>query len=264
MKLNIFKKIVPFLRGRMLISFLLAGSLLAAASPAAAQNSQKLSKEEVNAYDPFADYSEFENTAEEQENIIFFQTGRFLSLGVMGGIQLFTMNMARLHKPGPFFGGYLTYFFDLQFAMQFNISASSHRVQFATSDGGAFVGASDFINLGVDFKYFLSKNLFHKNIEWLRPFLFLGPFYSSRTTSATVTNQAGFNEDKGFGINFGLGTEFHFAKKIHFGFQYIFHFVTMNTEAVPLQLTTAGGQVGTNFRPQGDWMTISMILGVNF
>ncbi len=225
---------------------------------------KKQGSSDINAYDPFADYSEFENTAEEQENIIFFQTGRFLSLGVVLGGQLFTMNMARLHRPGPYFGGYLTYFFDLHFAVRFNITASTHRIQFTTSEGGGFVGASDFINLGIDFKYFLNKNLFHKSLDWLRPFLLLGPFHSSRTTSATVTDQVGSTTSNGFGVNFGLGTEFQIMRQMHFGIQYIFHFVTMKGEAQYLQLTTDSGQLSTNVHQNGDWMTISMLLGVNF
>ena len=49
-----------------------------------AQNNTQEKSDELNAYDPFADYSEFENTAEEQENINFFQTGRFSHLRSYG------------------------------------------------------------------------------------------------------------------------------------------------------------------------------------
>lgn len=68
-------------------------------------------EEPESTYDPFVDYSEFENTAEEQKSINFFQTGRFLSIGAQGGIQLFTQNMALLYEAGPVYGGYLNYFF---------------------------------------------------------------------------------------------------------------------------------------------------------
>ncbi len=231
---------------------------------ASANEAKSSAKNEINAYDPFADYSEFENTADEQDDIIFFQTGRFLSLSAVLGVQLFTMNMSSIYQPGFYYGAYLNYFFDLQFAIQFAITASSHRVQYQTTTGEAFLGASDIINIGVDFKYFLSKNLFHKNLEWLRPFLMLGTFHASKATVATLTNQGGYVEDSGFGVNFGCGTEFHFGKKIYFGLQYIFHFVTLSKEATPITLTTSEGEATTNFRPYGDWMTVSMLLGVNF
>ena len=221
---------------------------------------------EMNAYDPFADYSEFENTAEEQENINFFQTGRFLSLGVMGGAQFFTLNMAAIHYPGVFYGGYLNYFFDLQFAIQFALTTSSHHT-FFNSEGEAFIGSTSLINLNVDFKYFFDKNLFHKNLEWFRPFIFIGVINANQTTHATATNQVGAREDTGFGANLGIGMEFHWMKKIHFGVQYIFHFVTLKYENVPLNITTGnadGNQISTNLRPYGDWMTVSALLGVNF
>ena len=219
---------------------------------------------ELNAYDPFADYSEFENTAEEQENINFFQTGRFLTLGAKGGIKLFTLNMATLYQLGPSYGGYLNYFFDLNFAIQFGLNASTHSIALKTPSGQNFLGAADFISMGVDFKYFLDKNLFNKNFSWLQPYFFLGVFNSKVTLVATFTDQAGFFEDSGYGLNMGLGMEFHFLKKIHFGLEYAFKFITLEQEAVPLQLNIGNTSKNTNFRPYGDWMTINLLLGVNF
>ncbi len=228
-----------------------------------AQNDSSKS-EELNAYDPFADYSEFENTAEEQENINFFQTGRFLTLGAVGGVQLFTMNMAVLYQTGPAFGGYLNYFFDLNFALQFALTASTHAVALKNESGKPFIGAADFISMGIDFKYFLDKNLFNKNFSWLQPYFFLGVFNTNLTMVATFTDQAGYSEDTGYGLNMGLGLEFQFLRKIHFGLQYAFQFVTLEQEAIPLLLNVGNAAQNTNFRPYGDWMTITMLLGVNF
>ena len=228
-----------------------------------AQNDSSKS-EEINAYDPFADYSEFENTAEEQENINFFQTGRFLTLGATGGIKLFTMNMALLYQIGPVYGGYLNYFFDLNFALQFALTASTHAVALKTESGQPFIGAADFISMGIDFKYFLDKNLFSKSFSWLQPYFFLGVFNTDLTLAATFTDQSGYTEDAGYGLNMGLGLEFQFLKKIHFGLQYAFQFVTLEQEAIPLLLNTGNQSQNTNFRPFGDWMTITMLLGVNF
>ena len=228
-----------------------------------AQNTTQ-NETEINAYDPFADYSEFENTAEEQENINFFQTGRFLTIGAMGGIKLFTLNMATLYQIGPTYGGYLNYFFDLNFAIQFGLTASTHSIALKTSSGQGFLGAADFISMGVDFKYFLDKNLFNKNFYWLQPYFFLGVFNSRLTMIATFTDQTGFFEDNGYGLNMGLGLEFQFLKKIYFGLEYAFKFITLEQEAVPLQLNTGNTKKNTNFRPYGDWMNITLLLGVNF
>lgn len=227
-----------------------------------AQNTQQ--ETEINAYDPFADYSEFENTAEEQENINFFQTGRFLTIGATGGIKLFTLNMANLYQIGPVYGGYLNYFFDLNFAIQFALKASTHSIALKTSSGQNFVGAADFISMGIDFKYFLDKNLFNKNFYWLQPYFFLGVLNSKVTIVATFTDQEGFYEDNGYGLNMGLGLEFQFLKKIHFGLEYAFNFITLEQEAIPLKLNTQNSRKNTNFRPYGDWMNINLLLGVNF
>ena len=229
-----------------------------------AKNTTKASENnELNAYDPFADYSEFENTVEEQENINFFQNGRFLTLGAFGGAKLFTMNMSELYQVGPVFGGYLNYFFDLNFAIQFAIIISTHHVTLQQS-GQNFVGSADFISMGIDFKYFLDKNLFNKHFYWFQPYFFLGALYSNVTMYATFTDQAGSYEDSGFGLNMGLGLEFQFLKKIHFGIEYAFKFITMNQEAAPISLNTGNSTINTSFRPYGDWMNITVLLGVNF
>ena len=81
---------------------------------------------------------------------------------------------------------------------------------------------------------------------------------------ATFTDQAGFFEDNGYGLNIGLGMEFQFLKKIHFGLEYAFKFITLEQEAIPLQLNVGNTKKNTNFRPYGDWMNINLLLGVNF
>ena len=229
---------------------------------------------ELNAYDPFADYSEFENTAEEQKNIHFFQHGRFITLGVLGGVKLFTMNMASFYNIGPVYGGYLNYFFDMNFAIQFAIIASSHYIAFNTSGGpqtGAvqqtgthFIGSADFMSMGIDFKYFLDKSLFNKNFNWLAPYFFIGVLRSSLVMQATLSQKGVFFEDSGYGLNIGLGLEFHFMRRIHFGMQYAFQFVTLEKEYLPLGLNSGNSTAALNFRPYGDWMNLTMILGVNF
>ena len=229
-----------------------------------AKNDTSSQNEELNAYDPFADYSEFENTAEEQENINFFQNGRFLTIGAIGGIQLFTLNMAKLYQIGPAYGGYLNYFFDMNFAIQFALTASTHSIASKIEPSAAFLGAADFMSMGVDFKYFLDKTLFNKKISWLQPYFFLGVFSSTVTMVATFTDQEGFFEDNGYGLNMGLGLEFQFLKKIHFGLQYAFKFVTLEREAIPIILNIGNSTKNTNFRPYGDWMNITVLLGVNF
>ena len=277
----------PAFSYQSLLSTLCAMVLLSFVPINQAVGKEESKKEELNAYDPFADYSEFENTADEQKNINFFQHGRFITLGVQGGVKLFTMNMASFYNIGPSYGGYLNYFFDMNFAIQFAITASSHYIAFniggappAATTGGTgqtgattsnyacvansptcFLGSADFISMGIDFKYFLDKSLFTKSFQWLAPYFFIGVLRSSLIMTATYGQVGEFVDDSGYGVNMGLGLEFHFLKKIHIGLQYAFQFVTLNREYMPLSLS--GGK-NLNFRPYGDWMNINMILGVNF
>ena len=225
-----------------------------------AQNSENIE----SAYDPFVDYSEFEDTDEEQKSIDFFQTGRFLTLSFQGGLQLFTQNMALLYEPGPLYGGNLNYFFNLQFAVQFSVLLSTHNIVLTSSTGQPFIGGADFLSIGLDFKYFIDRNLFHRSLNWFQPFFMLGFARSSLTMIATLTNQPGFYEDSGYGLNAGAGFEFLVFKKMYFGLMYTFRFVNFQEEARPLTLQNPDSPQQTQFQPYGDWMHISLMLGVSF
>ena len=264
-------------KSRSLSLFILTFSfILWGAQPVFAKSAKEPAKKEseLNAYDPFADYSEFENTAEEQKNIHFFQHGRFITLGILGGVRLFTMNMANFYRIGPAYGGYLNYFFDMNFAIQFAVTASTHYIAFNTGGtpqtggvvqaGNTFIGSADFFSMGIDFKYFLDKNLFNKNFNWLAPYFFVGVLRSSLIMTATLSQKGVFFDDSGYGVNVGLGLEFHFMRRIHLGVQYGFQFVTLEKEYLPLGLNSGNSTSSLNFRPYGDWMNVAMILGVNF
>lgn len=250
---------------------LLAGSKLALAENLLFKDSQKqwlIAQNEQNVestYDPFVDYSEFENTAEEQKSINFFQTGRFLSVSAQGGVQFFTQNMAAIYEVGPIFGGHLNYFFNLSFALQFGVLLSTHNIILQSSGGQPFIGGVDFLSLSLDFKYLFDRKLFHRSMHWLQPFLFLGFGHSKVTMVATLTDQPGFYEDSGFGFNIGGGFEFLFSKKVYAGLLYTFRYINFSEEARPIAITTQDSQTKIiDFAPFGDWMHVTMILGVNF
>ena len=226
---------------------------------------QNESEKDISPYDPFANYAEFENSAEEQEDINFFLTGRFLSLGIAGGTQIYTGNMANLYNIGPAYSIQLTYFFDLTFAIQFSVSGGTSVLDLELQSSVPFKGAADFISLGIDVRYFIDKSIFSKGFSWFQPYFFVGVLHSTVDFYATYTDQSGFYTDDGFGINMGLGVEFHFSRKMYLGIEYAFKFVTLSSEAVPIELTTSGNTtINTNFTPYGDWMHVLLLLGVNF
>ncbi|KAL0630168.1 hypothetical protein Q9L58_010985, partial [Maublancomyces gigas] len=72
-----------------------------------------------DAYDPFADYSEFDEAVDEEEDLNFFRNGRLLTLGFIGGYRGFTGTLNKIYSGNMSFGLFLCYFFDLRFALQF-------------------------------------------------------------------------------------------------------------------------------------------------
>ena len=78
-----------------------------------------------DSYDPFADYSEFDSAQEEEEDINFFRNGRFISIGLLLGYRGWTENLASLMSANLNYGVFLTYFFDLRFALQFSFLTGS-------------------------------------------------------------------------------------------------------------------------------------------
>ncbi len=81
-----------------------------------------------DAYDPFADYSEFEESADEEEDLNFFRNGRLLTVGFIGGYRGWTQTLSKIYTGNPAFGLYMCYFFDLRFALQFGFLTSDHTI----------------------------------------------------------------------------------------------------------------------------------------
>src|SRR5687767_13996048 len=87
------------------------------------------------AYDPFADYSEFDEASDEEADINFFRNGRFLSVGLAAGPQTFTGGMGSAYGDGLAMGLSLSYFFDMSLAMSLGLMTGDHSAKFVTSGG---------------------------------------------------------------------------------------------------------------------------------
>ena len=61
-----------------------------------------------DAYDPFADYSEFEESMDEEEDINFFRNGRLLTLGFIGGYRGWTQTLGSIYTGNATFGLFLS------------------------------------------------------------------------------------------------------------------------------------------------------------
>jgi hypothetical protein len=149
-----------------------------------------------DAYDPFADYSEFEESAEEEEDLNFFRNGRLFTMGFIGGYRGFTQTLGQIYSGSPAFGLYLCYFFDLRFAMQFGFMTIEHtisvpaRVSLGTLPIAGNVSVTDLTFL---LKYYFNTQNVTRGLADLNPYLVGG--FSQIYRTSTVSGNANFAKD---------------------------------------------------------------------
>ncbi len=211
--------------------------------------------------DPFADYSEFEESMDEEEDINFFKNGRLLTIGFLGGYRGWTGTLNQIYTSNPAFGIFLSYFFDLRFALQFGYLTSNHVLLIPTN--GTFdtiQGNVSLSDISVNLKYYFNTQNVTRGLADLNPYVIGG--FSQIYRTATVTGNSQFAKDSAFGFDFGAGLELPMMhNKMFFGAQAMFQYVNF-----PDQGTTYLDDVGrpTGVQPNGNSWTFMGILGVNF
>lgn len=173
------------------LSFQALGSLqFSDASPSLTEHSTLTAKSEVqksnpprpfnllvadnaDSYNPFIDYSEFEDSVSEKENILFFQKGRALSLSVFAGYEAVTPTIRQIYGDSPsLIGAAITIFIDLRFALQ--VSGAFPRSHY----NSLLNSSPNFSNAGLDFKYYINKQKLTKKVsEIINPYFIAGPFW---------------------------------------------------------------------------------------
>lgn len=212
-------------------------------------------QDETDAYDPFIDYSEYEEAGDEEADINFFRNGRFLTMGLNAGQRMFTDGMREIAKDDIGFGLYLSYFFDLRFALQFGYFTGSHGLTLKTS-GGPVTGDADISALSADIKYYINTQNVTKGLAAVNPYLLFG--LSSVNRKISLEGTADFTDDSSLGLDLGAGIEFPIMRnKMYFGAQALYQSVSFKDEGK--ELVTGYGQY-----PSGDFIILSAILGVNF
>ncbi|MGE0634483.1 MAG: outer membrane beta-barrel protein [Pseudobdellovibrionaceae bacterium] len=211
-------------------------------------------------YDPFSDYSEFEENAQEEADIHFFRNGRFVTMGLVAGPRSFTGNMGKVNGSAPMFGLFLSYFFDLRFALQFGFATGDHP--FAVSgEAKTFTGNTTLSKNSFDLKYYFNTQNVTRGLASLNPYMLLG--ISNNTRTMTLSGVSGFARDSAMGFNFGLGIEIPMMRnKMFFGAQALYQYVNFKDENLELELGKPA--VKTGVKPAGDILEIIGILGINF
>lgn len=211
-----------------------------------------------DAYDPFADYSEFDDTSDEEADINFFRSGRFFSIAFNFGHRAFTSQLTKLLQSSPTYGINMTYFFDLRLALQIGFLTGDHNFYF-NPFGEPLQGNFAFSFLNMDMKYYLNTQNISRGLADLNPFLIGGFSQVSRTKSVP-----GFpvdQRDSTMGINVGAGIEIPLnRKKSYFGLQMTYHYFNFKDEASTIRVSDRDSGV----KPSGDSYDILALIGLNF
>ena len=215
-----------------------------------------------DAYDPFVDYSEFEEASEEEADINFFRNGRFFTLGIIGGYRSFTESQGDIFDPGTAFGVFLSYFFDLRFALQLSFLTGDHAIGFQAKNGGTKVrGNAGMTTAGLALKYYFNTQNVTRGLANLNPYITGG--FSQVTRTMTISGEQAFGKEGAMGFDMGAGIELPMLRnKMYFGSQFTYQLVTFKDENS--EITLQNGSEPTGIFPTGDVFMVNFILGVNF
>lgn len=217
--------------------------------------------ESEDAYDPFADYSEFDDSGEEEADINFFRHGRFLTLGFVGGMRGFTENLAEMYTSGPSYGFFICFFFDMRMAVQLGLLTGDHGFE-AVGPQTTVTGSASINLTNIELKYYFNTQNVTRGLADLNPYLIGGINTVSRTVSLSGSEASG--QDSTTGLAFGGGIEIPTMRKKGFvGIQAAYRYVTFGDEAQPLRISLAPQEFAL-LKPSGDTLDFLMILGLNY
>lgn len=211
------------------------------------------------AFDPFSDYSEFDEASDEEADINFFRNGRFFTIGVIGGMRNFTGNMSKVYGSGATYGLTMTYFFDLRSALAMTYITGDHGVNF-TANGGAttYTGNVSISSINFDYKHYFNTQNITRGLADLNPYALLGFGQFYRTYS--IDSFGGSPRDATMGVNLGAGLEIPLMRRKGFlGVQGAYHLVNFSDEN-----SNFVGADRLDSTISGDFFDLVMILGMNF
>jgi hypothetical protein len=216
---------------------------------------------EEDAFDPFADFSEFESNPDEQEDLNFFRNARMLTLGFQGGMINYTNEMAHKFQSSFRYGVFISYFFDLNFAVQLHWNTTNSPASFRTFDSN-LTGNASLSSIGFAIKYFLNTQNVSKGLADLNPYFMMGVSnYNQKINFSTI---GGSLNDTGSGFSGGMGIEVPMLrKKLFWGAQLSYDFVGLKNENVDFIYNTGAGDRNYG-SSRGDFWNLMGSIGLNF
>lgn len=230
--------------------------------PSALAQEDSASPAEDDAYDPFADFSEFEPSADEEADIHFFKNGRFFNMALLGGMRAWTQSYGQIMPPAPALGFYIAYFFDIRSALQVSYVNSTHNFNIPATNGFAgLAGTANLSTISLHYKYYFNTANITRGFADLNPYLIGGVTFNYRTI--TLNNQDVLIKSNPMGADIGAGLEIPFSRnKMYFGVQALYHYATFADENKPI--TNPGDGTTANIVPRGDYIDVLLAIGVNF
>lgn len=216
------------------------------------------STEEVDeSYDPFADYSEFEHETDEEEDINFFRNGRMVNLGMYGGYEMHTGNLGQKVGNGLKYGIFMTYFFDLRFAMQFSYLVGNYPALFQSANK-YLEGNANFTTTAFNVKYFFNTQNVTRGLADLNPYVIFG--FSNNYKTLSFQGVTGHTKEGALGFDGGVGLEIPMMRrKMYFGMQFTYHHVNYKDANIAFVYDNE------NYGYQdGNVMDVMGLIGINF
>ena len=218
-----------------------------------------------DSYDPFSDYSEFDEDSDEEADTYFFKHGRLLTVGILGGYKGFTGNLQSIYSAGGCYGIYLSYFFDLRFSLELSFTTGSYPFTLTALNGVTAGGTVGFTNVGLDVKYYFNTQNVSKGLADYNPFIIGGltDFFRTYTLASSTAGSLSNATGSAFGLDIGAGIEVPvMRRKAYLGIQGVFHYVNFPDANTPIYI--ASQSQNATQTTSGYQYDIFAILGVNF
>lgn len=212
-------------------------------------------------YDPFTDYSEFDEASDEEADLNFFRNGRFFTIGLVGGPRLFTENMSKTYGSGPTFGLQMTYFFDMRLGFALGMMTGDHSVSLSTTNN-SYTGSVSLTAINFDLKYYMNTQNVTKGLADLNPYILGGfsQFYRTYTLSGIEAS----SRESVMGTDLGVGLEIPLMRRKAFlGLQATYHYINFADENKEF-LFTGTTYERLNNKVNGDLYDMLLIIGMNF
>ena len=187
-------------------------------------------------YDPFADYSEFEEASEEEADVHFFKNGRPLAIGGFLGPRIFTGTLRTAEKGFSLGGGgFLNFFFSLRNSVQLGYFRSQHKIENEGTNlpiGKTLTEDTTLSEFLMDVKYYFNTQNVTKGLAAINPYVLLGLSRFTRLQKINWKDIESPNpKNAAWSVNTGLGVEFPFARnKSYFGIEVKFQLVSFIDE----------------------------------